>query len=512
MTAGGNWHDLLIVPIKRKSPAVALQSALVRQLERKIARDAKRFANLDLRFRDLQSLSQQQQLRITELEAQLAKAKKTSRNSSKPPSSDITKPPIAAPPTKPDGKRNPGAQPGHTRHIRPEVTPDQIDQTVHVALGGCPCCGETLSDLNGQVERIHQIELPVKPVVTTEYQRTKSWCDKCQTAVLPDWPPGLVEAGLIGPRLTALIGFLKGACGMSIGTLKRYLRDCMQVHLSKGYLAKLLNKISGVLADPYAELERLLPEEDFVNVDETGHKDNGKRFWTWVFRAEMFTFFRVSPSRGSQVLLDVLGKEFDGLLGCDYFSAYRKYMRLNENVRLQFCLAHLIRDVKFLTTHPNTQNREYGERLLDQLRKLFSTIHRRDDYATLAGYRNAIGRIRNDLVYQATMEAPDTQEALNLSERFFQHMECYFRFITDPEIDPTNNVAEQAFRFVAIQRRITQGTRGRAGQLWSERIWTVVATCEQQGRSAFEYLVSVITAHFSHQKIPSLAVAEQNSS
>jgi len=40
------------------------------------------------------------------------------------------------------------------------------------------------------------------------------------------------------------------------------------------------------------------------------------------------------------------------------------------------------------------------------------------------------------------MEASQTQEAMNLSERFFQHMESYFQFITEPAIDPTNNVAE----------------------------------------------------------------------
>jgi hypothetical protein len=123
-----------------------------------------------------------------------------------------------------------------------------------------------------------------------------------------------------------------------------------------------------------------------------------------------------------------------------------------------------------------------------------------------------LSRIRNEIVYKAAMEAPQTQEALNLSERFFQHTESYFQVITEPTIDPTNNVAEQAFRFVAIQRRITQGTRGRAGQLWSERIWTVIATCGQQGRSAYEYLVSAITAHCRHQPIPSLVVAGPNSS
>jgi transposase len=81
--------------------------------------------------------------------------------------------------------------------------------------------------------------------------------------------------------------------------------------------------------------------------------------WTWCFRASLFTLFKISPSRGSQVLVDVLGTEFDGVLGCDYFSAYRKYMRLNENVLVQFCLAHLIRDIKFLAEHPDPRNRAY---------------------------------------------------------------------------------------------------------------------------------------------------------
>jgi hypothetical protein len=357
------------------------------------------------------------------------KAQKTSRNSSKPPSSDITKPPSSAPATTADGKRKQGGQPGHEKHTRTEFTPDQIDHVQRIPLGGCPCCGGNLAELDTPPETFHQVEVAAKPVVVTEYQRGSGWCEHCQTSVKPDWPPGLVEAGLTGPGLIALIGFLKGGCSMSIGTIKRYLRDCMQLHLSEGYIAKLLNRISGCLAEPYAELERLLPNEPLVNVDETGHKDNGSRFWTWVFRAEMFTFF-----------------------------------------------------------------------------------HRHDEYATEAGYRNALCRVRHELVYKAAMEAPQTQDAMNLSERFFQHTESYFLFITEPAIDPTNNVAKQAFRFVAIQRRITQGTRGRAGQLWSERIWTVFATCGQQGRSAYEYLVSSITAHCRHQPIPSLIWAGTNSS
>ncbi len=47
------------------------------------------------------------------------------------------------------------------------------------------------------------------------------------------------------------------------------------------------------------------------------------------------------------------------MLGCDYFSAYRKYMRKCD-VLVQFCMAHLIRDVKFLLTLPGREVQAYG--------------------------------------------------------------------------------------------------------------------------------------------------------
>ena len=205
------------------------------------------------------------------------------------------------------------------------------------------------------------------------------------------------------------------------------------------------------------------------------------------------------------MLLEVLGQEFSGLLGCDYFSAYRKYARLNENVLLQFCLAHFIRDVKFLVEHPDPQNQAYGRRLVDDLRKLFGTIHRREEYASDATFRQALTRARNALLWDATLEAPSTREADNLAERFFQHTESYFRCISEPEIEPTNNLAEQVLRFVAIHRRLTQGTRGPAGQRWWERICTVVATCGQQGRSVFLFLREVVTQFFADEPVPSRA-------
>ena len=85
---------------------------------------------------------------------------------------------------------------------------------------------------------------------------------------------------------------------------------------------------------------QLSPDEPTLDVDETGHKDEGDLWWTWCFRAESYTSYHIGPHRSADVLMDILGKGFEGILGCDYFSAYRRYMR-ECSARLQFCLAHL---------------------------------------------------------------------------------------------------------------------------------------------------------------------------
>ena len=76
--------------------------------------------------------------------------------------------------------------------------------------------------------------------------------------------------------------------------------------------------------------------------------------------------------------------------------------------------------------------------------------------------------------------------------------------ISKPGVEPTNNLAEQAIRFVVIDRLITQGTRSEAGNRWCERIWTVIATCVQQGRSVFAYLEAALGAWFDGAEAPSL--------
>ena len=440
------------------------------------------------------------QERIAALEAELAKAKKNSSNSSKPPSSDIVKP--RKPPRKGGRKRSRGGQPGHEQHLRSPFPPEAVNEFMPYTLDWCPDCGGTLVLSRRPPEVLQQVEITATPTVVTEHQGLAYWCPHCRKFHYAPFPEAIVKAGLFGPRLTALVAFMKGVCHASFSTIRKFLRDVVRVPVSRGYLAKLIGKVSESLARAYAELFQRLPGEAVLNIDETGHKENGQRFWTWCFRAQLYTLFHIDKSRGSKVLVEVLGEEFQGVLGCDYFGAYRKYMR-EFGVLVQFCMAHLIRDVKFLTTLPDKKQKAYGERLREALRALFAVIHRREKLSE-AGFAKKLEAARVEVLRVATTRVPPGNHAQNLAKRFRQHGEAYFRFITTPGIDPTNNLAEQAIRFVVIDRRITQGTRSEAGRRWCERIWTTIATCSQQGRSVFAFLMESVQAHISGAPPPSL--------
>jgi transposase len=173
------------------------------------------------------------------------------------------------------------------------------------------------------------------------------------------------------------------------------------------------------------------------------------------------------------------------------------------SIPVQLCLAHFIRDVKFLTTLADAATVAYGQRLLRDLRALFWVFHRRDKIKP-AAFTYLLHQGRDLILAEAQHHVPAAPDAQRIANRMRQYGESYFTFITTPGLEPTNNLAEQAIRFLTIDRHITQGTRGENGCRWSERIWTVLATCALQGRSAYDYLVDVVQAHFNGRPIPSL--------
>src|SRR5262252_3747790 len=215
---------------------------------------------------------------VNQLREQLAAAKKDSSTSSKPPSSDIVKPPPANDSSRP---RRAGGQPGHPKHERAPFPPEQVTHFEEHRLQVCPCCGGGLRR-NGHLARVvQQVDITKPPLTIEQHTSPEYWCVRCQKAYKAPLPLGIEKGGLVGPQLTALIAYLKGACHASYSTVRKFLRDVVGLSFSRGQLAKVIAKVSAALDGPYQELLPMLPGEARLNVDETGHKDNGTPMWTW---------------------------------------------------------------------------------------------------------------------------------------------------------------------------------------------------------------------------------------
>jgi transposase len=441
-----------------------------------------------------------QQLRADnqKLQDQITRLQRNSSNSSKPPSSDIVKPPKKGTPRR-KGKRKIGGQKGHPRQERIPFAPDAIDAIRFYVLPA-----EQVQDLIplDDWSILQQVELVKKLYRVTEHRARKYLDPRTGRIVIAPLPAAVKAAGLVGPNLSALAAYQKGDGQMSYSTIQRFWNEVLGIPISRGQLVNVVQKTSAAFETPYDELREALVEQSYLGVDESGHKDSGEKLWTWCFRAARFTVFHIDPSRGSDVLKAVLTETFGGLLGSDYFSAYHKYMA-DCGVLIQFCWAHLIRDIRFLAGHTDKSLQIWGNKLLPWVRQLFETWHRAESM-TAAGFARAMDRIRRGFL-QAVRRPPQRAEAQNLAERFRgAEADNYFRFLTTPGIEPTNNQTEQAIRHIVIDRHITQGTRGSRGQRWCERVWTILATCRQQKRRVFEFFCQALNAHFQQKSAPSL--------
>src|SRR3954469_15515403 len=188
--------------------------------------------------------------RVEKLEAEnrdlKARLGLNSSNSSKPPSTDLPnrkrRPPV------PKSGRKRGGQPGHRRHERPLVPPDQVDQVVECRPSHCAACAAGLGG-NAPAPRRRQVaEIPpIRPHVT-EYRQHTLTCRRCGGRTTGEPPPG-TPAGAFGPRLSAMVGLLSGVYRLGKRPVRQLLADLFGRSISTGTICKLQRRAAGDAGD-----------------------------------------------------------------------------------------------------------------------------------------------------------------------------------------------------------------------------------------------------------------------
>src|SRR5215216_4717660 len=207
---------------------------------------------------DLEHLSKEE---LIELVLRLQRPEKTSRTSSKPPSTDRK--------AQRERSKPGGAKPGHEGHSRViGTTPDEV---VEHRPDRCSCCATVLmADLPAETVSLHeQIELPeVKPLVT-QHRRLAVRCPICGRRVVAPGPEA-ARGTPFGPRLHAVATYMKTYQALSYERLQGALADLFGLTLSQGGLMNLLRRAQGRFAEGQVRAVSSVRQAQVIASDETG--------------------------------------------------------------------------------------------------------------------------------------------------------------------------------------------------------------------------------------------------
>lgn len=287
-----------------------------------------------------------------------------SSNSSLSPSQDRRK---IKPAKRTPSERPSGGQAGHPGHFRKSLDSSAVDKRVHSPLASrCPCGGVMVQ--SGIVR--HQVyELPVTPLEVTEYCLGQGYCSRCQRKQVAALPEG-VSWGMTGPRLTSLITHLISKYHFSRRAVQAFLKEQYDFTLSLGTVFNKQRLVNAALEAPVAELRVVMEKSPWLNVDETGHRRDGKPQWLWGAMSSELAYFSVEPTRGKTVLRSFLGC-FKQIIISDRYAAYNMF----GPDRRQLCWAHLKRDFTRLAEKKERPVARLGKALLLQEAQLFSLWH-----------------------------------------------------------------------------------------------------------------------------------------
>lgn len=381
-----------------------------------------------------------------------------------------------------EGKGSPGRKPGHEGCCRPK--PDQVDEHRHVPLEGCPCCGGPLRDVR-PVEQFIE-EIPPLRVRTIRVVTHSGWCPRCGKRVRSTAPEQVSTAtgcaGVhLGRRALGLAAYFKYVLGLTYRKMSA-LMEVFGLKVSPGGLAQALQRTAVKMVGSWMEIWEEIRAGPVAHADETSWYVGEPGWWLWVFCRPGWTLYAADRSRGSDVVHRTL-EGFEGTLVSDCLSSYDP-----PECKKQKCYAHHLRalsdSVELLPQHsaePLEKLRSvlHGAMVLDDVRERVSG----EQFAQMRDHLEQ----EADRILGATYSVPGVEKAL---ARFRKQREHLFRFLYEPEVPPTNNLAERQLRPAVIARKLSCGNRTDWGRMTWQILASIAATCQQQGKSLIEHIAS----------------------
>jgi transposase len=449
-------------------------------------------------------LLQGQIMALQEAVAQLqARLNVNSRNSSKPPSSDgLNKP--APKSLRVGGQRPSGGQKGHPGStLRQAAVPDTV--VVHDVPDQCQACQQKLRF--GFVAETRQVwDLPVLKREVTEHRAMQAICT-CGQVHTGQFPDGVSAAVQYGPRAQAAMVHLNQNHAVSVHRTAALMSDFFDLSVSQATVLKANEVAAQILQPTVQEIAKACLASPVLHADETGLQVGKKLHWLHVLATDALTWMGCHPKRGGQAFeAFALLERFQGVLVHDGWMPYKAL-----SCEHALCNAHHLRELTYLFEE---QNQEWAADMLELLRH----ANHQDNVNCADGkvpryetrkYQSQVSELRD--LYEAILAAgeaenpkapsvgkrgrPKQSKATNLLGRLRQYSDEVWRFMLEPDVPFTNNVAEQAVRMPKVKQKVSGCFRTLQGAQTYSVIRSYAATMHKQGANIFESLAAALNGN-----------------
>lgn len=420
---------------------------------------------------DLQRLSKEE---LIELVLRLQRPDKTSRTSSKPPSTDRKE-------TR-ENARPGGAKPGHDpHHRRLAETPDALEDHKPIR---CIRCGEMFAadaamDLIGEYDAIDIP--PVQPRVI-RHRRFACRCARCGIAIKAPAPAAATTTPF-GPRIHALAIYCKSFQALSYERLRLMFRDAFGLSVSEGALMNMFIRANDRFKTEADKAKAILRAARVVASDETGVRIEGTNSYHWVFHCKDAVVHQADDSRAARVVAETMGGHRPEVWVSDRYSAQQKH-----GERHQTCLAHLARDTAFALEH-GSDDLHFQFKLW--FGKAFDLAKGVADFVA-----STLARKKRELEKQlaALLTVPSTCDlARALQAKIARARDQLLTFCDFPgEVEATNNGSERKLRPCVIQRKVTNGYRAMWAAQAEADVRTTIDTARLRGANPFDVILATL--------------------
>lgn len=352
-------------------------------------------------------------------------------------------------------------------------------ERVFHAVDRCPKCDIRVR--GGSVKRRREvIEIPIQPVRIVEHVFVERKCPLCRERLVPkDALDGVVVGKRrLGINLMSLIVTLKEEARMPIDTIQWYLQTFHQLQLSEGGIVSAIQGVAKLGEGETKQIRDKIRGSPVVLADETGWRENGQNGYAWTFSTATERYF-LRRGRNKEVVDEVLGEEFSGVLVSDFYAAYNHYEGLHQR-----CWPHLLREIGELKDlHPDNDGLQRWAKAVHKIYKEAKDFHSDDERERLRAKERFERRLlrvcRPFLKDHAALQR-------KLCWRVHRFIEELFVFVANPEVPADNNGAERSLRHLVTSRKISGGTRSKTGSSAKMTLASLFGTWRAQDLNPFQ--------------------------